>query len=140
MYGRSRTRSASFRLSLIGALTLAGCGRIQTTPYLDQPAGRSVITQDQIPYANAETAYDVVEHLRPQFFISTAGRSLATERLVYINGLRAGGLEVLRGIPSDRVQEIRLLGAGEATMLLGGGHPSGALMIKLRRGWQPVPN
>src|SRR4051794_32374638 len=108
MYGYSRARSAPAHVALISTLVFAGGCAITTRPSIEQRVDRSVIAQDEVPYASAETAYDIVEHLRPEFLIAMAGRSLAAERLVYINGVRAGGLEVLNDIPAGRVQEIRL--------------------------------
>ena len=137
MHACSPTRSAPAYAALIATLVIAsGCGP-RTIHSIDLRSDRSVITQDEAAYAGAETAHDIVEHLRPEFLVSLTGRSLAAERLVYINGVRVGGLEVLHGIPADRVQEIRLLTARDAERLLGGEHSAGALVIKLRRGWYP---
>ena len=140
MYTRSPALRVPVQLTLLGVLAFgSGCGGAGTIGSLDHSLRPSVITQDEAAYANAETAHDIVEHLRPQFFASTRGTSSA-ELLVYINGVRAGRTEVLRGISARRVEEIRLLSPAEATLLLGGGHSAGALMVKLRRGWSPWPD
>ena len=140
MYTHSQTLRVQVQLTLITVLAFgSGCGGFRTIGSLEQSSRPSVITQDEAAYANAESAYDIVEHLRPEFFAPAGGTSL-NELLVYINGLRAGGTEVLRGIAAGRVKEIRLLSPREATLLLGGGHSAGALMIKLRMGWSPWPN
>ena len=137
MYRYSLKHSATAHIVLVATFAVAsGCG-MRSVPSIPQRADRSIITQDEAAYANAATAHDIVEHLRPEFLVTMTGRSPVGERLVYINGVRAGGLEVLEDIPAERVQEIRLLGAREASRLLGGGHSAGALMIKLRRGWYP---
>lgn len=137
MYVYSTARLAAACVAMVATLVVAsGCG-IRTNPSFAPRRDRSLITQDEAAYANAGSAYDIVDHLRPEFFIAPNNGSLAAERLVYVNGVRAGGLEVLHAIPAERVQEIRLLSAFDANRLLGGGHSAGALMIKLRRGWYP---
>ncbi|MFL5483241.1 MAG: hypothetical protein ACJ8AK_13760 [Gemmatimonadaceae bacterium] len=137
MYTISQTLGVPVHLALIAVLTFgSGCGGFGTLGSLEQSSRPSVISQDEAAYANAETAYDIVEHLRPQFFAAAGGTSF-TGLLVYINGIRAGGSEVLRGIAAGRVKEIRLLSPREATLVLGSGHSAGALMVKLRSSWSP---
>ena len=139
MYTPTQTPRIQVYLTLITALVFGGCAGPGAMGSLEHSLRPSVITQDEAAYANAESAYDVIAHLRPQFFAAARGTSF-TGLVVYINGLRAGGTEVLHGISAGRVQEIRLLSPGEANLLLGGGHSAGALMIKLRRGWSPRPD
>ena len=120
--------------ALLCALVFStACASIGSAPSLAPTSGRSIITQDEIPFAQAASAYDVIQRLRPTFLVAQRDPAFVGDRQVYINGMRAGGMEVLRSISADRIQEIRLLPAGEATRLLGTGHGAGALMIKVRR-------
>jgi hypothetical protein len=101
-------------------------------------AGRSrnTITAEEIHSVNRTSLYDVVQALRPEFLRGrgqqTLGNASSTEVVVYLDGVRAGGPEMLQRLTPDSAIEIRYLDARDATTLYGTGHTSGAILVKTR--------
>jgi outer membrane cobalamin receptor len=99
---------------------------------------RNVISQQEIADSNLTTAYEIVESLRPEYLRSRGMASMRSETpetaVVYIDGVRAGGLEALRQISRDILQEIRFLSGSDATTMYGTGHGGGAIQVITRRG------
>ena len=131
---------------LVTVLFLAACsGNSATkaaTPAENASAARpnrDLITREQVD-ANpgAQDAYEVVQRLRPDFLrergamsLQTSGRALA---VVYLDGVRRGGPEVLKTIRAQELQEIRFISATDATTRWGTDHAGGAIDVKLRHG------
>jgi hypothetical protein len=84
-------------------------------PNLGSSPSRSpnVITPDEISAAHASTAYEAIERTHPRFLTSRIGLAPLAEREVYINGVRVGGIDALRGIAAASVREIRFVRAEE---------------------------
>jgi hypothetical protein len=99
------------------------------------PAGDG-ITAAEIEKIPAASAFDVIQRLRPEFLRSRAripgGTAESGAPLVYVDGIRAGGLDVLRTIAARDVHEIRRLSAPDATTRYGPGHSSGVIEITMR--------
>jgi len=51
--------------------------------------------------------------------------------VIYVDGVRRGGLDELRALAIEQVQELRFLSAEEATSRFGMGHPFGASGIRM---------
>ena len=100
------------------------------------PAQRDVITAEEIASADALTAYDAVERLRPLWLRTRGERSirLSTEIVVYQDQTMLGDVEMLRGIPAHLIQSIRALDAADAGRLpgLGSRHVERAILVVLR--------
>jgi hypothetical protein len=92
------------------------------------------ITAAELGAFRANSVYELVTHLRPQFLRSdhTAPRGSA-EPTVYIDDLLAGPVSVLRSIPVDDVAEIHYVTAVDAFMLHGSKQPGGIISVRLRR-------
>jgi hypothetical protein len=125
-----RTRT----LAVLGfAVAVGSCaGSRGATPPLD----RAHILKPEIAATNANTAYDAVLQLRPNFL---RGRSLATRSrtrtetpLVYMDGARLGELGQLRNIPTTIILSIQLISASDATTRWGTGHPAGVIEVRTR--------
>lgn len=117
------------------ALLLAGCASMQGSS--DGPSRRNdLITQEEIQsHDGLNTAYDVVQRLRPQFLRRRGVNSLASsgdDILVYLDGIRTGGVEVLRTIDANTVQQIHYVNARDATTKYGTGHSQGVIEVKTR--------
>ena len=100
---------------------------------------RDVITMEEIQTANVATAYDVIQMLRPEMLRSRGTASMqptagAEYAVVYVDGVRMGGLETLRNVPRESLQEVRYLNGSDATTLYGTGHAGGAIQVRTRRG------
>ena len=90
----------------------------------------------EISLSPGGSAYDVLQRLRPQFL----NRQAAPVRydpyggrpVVYLDGVRLGGVEELRSISSVMVGEVRFLSAASAHSRFGYYHPGGVIAISSR--------
>jgi hypothetical protein len=128
---------------LIASLVLAAGLTAGLTACASSPDGeraargpRNVLTTEELARVNATNVYDAVQQLRPEFLRT---RGLMTPQnpdpqtaMVYVNGIRAGGLEALRALRVADVQEVRYLGPSDATTRYGTGHSGGAIEIRTR--------
>jgi hypothetical protein len=133
--GSSRTTAHSV---LTVALVLVGCATIQpdslpARPDTIPPAAKRS-TAIELATLNALSAYEVVARLRPDFLIAARAATPEAQRVVYVDGVRLGGIERLREIPAGMVEEIRFLSGIEATTRYGAGHSEGALVVTTRPG------
>lgn len=97
----------------------------------------NVITSEEIAKSSGSTALDVVRQLRSHWLI-TRGVAGANDPgaggiMVYVDGVRRGGLESLEQIGIEQVGQIRFLDANNATTRYGTGHPNGAIEITTKR-------
>jgi hypothetical protein len=98
---------------------------------------RNVITRAEIGPVEHLSAYEVVTTLRRQW-LSGHGALAANDGMpeaprVYVEGIRVGSCEMLKGIAASTVNELRFLDAREATTRFGTGHTAGAILVALRR-------
>ena len=95
-----------------------------------------VLTGAEIRHAGAATARDAVSWLRPQFLMRRTPLLPADPYggfpIVYLDGVRQGGLEMLGTIPAEMITEIRYLTAATAYQWFGGYNPGGAIAISTR--------
>ncbi len=138
---------------LFGLLLLAG-GCASTGSGSGLANQEALTTIDLVEFTD-RTAFDAVRQLRPIWLNDRRGGTsgLATmaaevdpsqttsdiqsERgiKVYVNGVQArDGVDELRGIRADQVQEMRKLDAQDASMRFGVGHSSGAILVTLKNG------
>jgi hypothetical protein len=124
------------RTIAILALTMAivGCSSRGAPDRPDRE--RHLITAQEIDELNLSTAYDVVRHLRPEFLRSRGTMSLRNTSgefaVVYINGMRAGGLDQLNAIRANDVDTIRYISASDATTRWGTGHTGGVIEVTVK--------
>lgn len=76
-------------------------------------------------------AFQAIQLLQPQWLRVRGVDSFfgSNEVVVYLDGVRRGGPDVLRGINTVNLQEIRRLDSRQATTQFGTGHPSGAILL-----------
>lgn len=121
-------------VALTGLLVLAACS--------SAPAGssrdRDRITVTEIEATNVASAYDVVQALRPEFLRSRGVSSVRSgspeTAIVYVDGVRAGGLGELRRVPREQLEEISYMSGSDATTMYGTGHGGGAILVVTKRG------
>jgi outer membrane cobalamin receptor len=96
-----------------------------------------VITRDDVVETTAQDAWDVVNRLQPRWLQSRGRVSIQSERagepVVYVDGIRFGGVTSLRQIHVDAIEEIRRISAADATTRFGTGHAGGVIMVTTRR-------
>lgn len=94
---------------------------------------RDVLEASEITAANVTTAYEAVRQLRPEFLRSRGVQSIRSgspeEPVVYVNGVRAGGLAALQRIMAMDVQLVRHVDARDATTRYGTGHAGGVIEV-----------
>lgn len=92
-----------------------------------------VITAAEIEtVSDAQDAYQIVKRLRPNWLSQRGGSSMhlqVAEIVVYVNGIRMGGVDALRDIPPTGVVELRFLRGTDATQRFGTGHENGAILV-----------
>lgn len=121
-------------VAFIGLLALASCS--------SAPAGtsrdRDRIILEEIEATPVANAYDVVQALRPEFLRSRGVASVRSGTpeyaIVYVDGVRTGGLGELRRVPREQLEEIRYLSGNDATTMYGTGHGGGAILVVTKRG------
>jgi hypothetical protein len=104
---------------------------------------QNVITAEEISQTSATSAYELIQHLRPNY-LRTRGavhgspsadgtnHLEAVDIVVYLNEARFGGTEQLRQIAFTDIREIRYYSASEATTKWGTGHSAGAIQVVTR--------
>jgi hypothetical protein len=102
-----------------------------------KPSGdRDVLLSEEIERTSAVSAHDAVRQLRPEW-LRRRGRSSiqnanAEALIVYLDGVRVGGVQTLTSIAVGSILEIRHLDGRDATTRFGTGHAGGALLIRTR--------
>jgi hypothetical protein len=96
-----------------------------------------VIARAELAASDVTTAHDAVRELRPQWLlrrgpdlISVQGRAGAQ---VAVDNVLRGGLDELRSIRVDSVEELRFIGATDAATRYGMGVQGGVIEVTLRR-------
>ena len=93
-----------------------------------------VLTHAEITASNATTAFELLQQLRPQFLRSRGVPSMrdpsAGYPVVYMNDVRRGGIDTLRSILVEEVDEIRFFSAADATTRWGTGHAGGVIQVR----------
>jgi len=106
------------------------------------PGRGDVITSEQMISANAQSAYDGVRKLRPNWFATRGPASINDSEpdvaSVFLGGNQIGDIEALRNIRPDDIRELRYYEAGEASARFGMGHTRGVIEV-IMRGSGPTP-
>lgn len=112
-------------------------GRLSTVS-LEEPIGAK-----EIAATGGETMYEVIKLLRPDLLQQADPRSTPVVAkssitvgmlVVYLNGERIGGPDVLKRIPAHDVQEVVWLAPRAAASRFHAGHPKGALLLRTTSG------
>lgn len=124
----------------LGILLTTGCvrnpGMVEGIPRPFHVAlSTDVLREDEIQSINAMNAYEAVERLRPAVLRRALSRSPLDRRDVYLDGVRLGTVEQLRGIPATDVHEVRYLTTAEATGRYGNVAPGGMILVTTKTGW-----
>lgn len=93
-----------------------------------------ILTREEISASGATTAYEAVVQLRPAFLRARGARSMRDPTpltpVVYVNDMRHGGIDVLMSIRVEEIDEIRYIGAADATTRWGTGHSGGVIQVR----------
>jgi hypothetical protein len=123
----------------VAPLVLSACSSTKSgagNPYSSSSTiTREEIQASEITFANA---YEIVEHLRPQWFNRRGTVNIGGSNdfldfvVVYEDRNRVGDENSLRGIPAVTVFSLRYLTPGEAIPLGPPDHPHGAIVVYTR--------
>ena len=127
------TKKGFALLAAVG-LAVSACG----LPAAGTASGArgDVITSEQMVAVNAQTAYDAVQKLRPNWF-STRGPSAITNAepdvaSVFLGGNQIGDIEALRNLRPENIAELRYYEASEAGARFGMGHSRGVIDVIMK--------
>jgi hypothetical protein len=115
------------------AIAVAACAKSPApAPHRD----RALITRTEIDATPVNDAHALIQRLRPEYLRErgTATLQISAVPVVYVDGLRRGGLEVLRTLRTQELQEIRFVSSTDATTRYGMEHAAGAIEVKTRLG------
>jgi hypothetical protein len=112
----------SFRAFYLGGIAaILGCASATSTPGTPPPrANPKIITASEIAlaHADANTAYDAIARLRPNWLASHGAMSsdagLSPFATVWVDGQLLGDTSTLRGIPAFQIEDIRYYDITEA--------------------------
>lgn len=100
---------------------------------------RSVITDAEIPASGTESAYELIQRLRPEYLRTKPTQTYvgatsndAPPPALFFNGQRIGGLEDLHGIPAPSLSMIRYYSIEEGKRKFGMQYGGGVIEIKYR--------
>lgn len=97
---------------------------------------RNLLTLEEIQGSTQADAHGIIQSLRPQWLRVRGPVNFSDDSpiMVYMDGTRMGGPEVLRSIPTDTIEEIRYYSASQAQTRFGLDNVQGAIAIQTRRG------
>ena len=119
-------------LLLIIALSI-GCA--QKTSTVSKKQSRYIITAEEIAESSANTAYEVIQFLRPELLNRDVRRSITFETTgpvevwVYVNNARVGRKDSLAGISAANIAEIEYISGRDAGAKYGSDHAGGVFSI-----------
>lgn len=121
------------RMLIVAVLLVAGaCAGIGERSTRD----RDVLTLEEIDKSPQSDAYALIRGLRPQW-LRIRGANTFSDRnpiMIYVDGTRLGGPNVLNSIPTNTIEEIRYYGPSDAQLRFGLNNMNGAIAIRTRRG------
>jgi hypothetical protein len=95
------------------------------------------ISSEELQGTQFRNAYELIQALRPNWLQARGQHSLtntaAGQVMVYLDGNRVRGPEILRQIPTSDLHVARYLTATEATARYGTDHSGGAIVNATRR-------
>ena len=102
-------------------------------------SSRDLITRAQIEQMSVQDAYEMVQRMRPEYLREQRGANSLSRTappllaVVYVDGVKRGGPDSLRGMRPAEVEEIRFMSGTDATTRYGTDHGGGAIEVKTRR-------
>ncbi len=90
-----------------------------------------ISTEELTALPTGYTAFDAVQRLRPRWLRPRGPASFSGNApvIVFMDNVRAGGVDILTSIPLERVNTIRFFDAADATNRWGTGLAGGAIEV-----------
>ena len=118
-------------LLLLGVVTAcASTGTNRTRSSSDR------LTRAELEESMQVNAYEAIRQSRPMWLRTRGANSFASENpiMVYVDGVRAGGIETLQGLPVLAIERMRFYDPPEAQARFGLNHTNGAIEVITRKG------
>lgn len=124
-----------------GSVAACASGGAANTKTRQEASSRDKVSREEIEATPASSAYDLIYHVRPDWLrrrgtASMIGASQGTSGpLVYLDGVKLGGLDALRSINARDIQSIEWVPGSKAPMVLsdvGSGAIVGAILLRSR--------
>lgn len=137
-----KLRNSLKLVALVIATTLAACATGGTSSATaSRTSDRSVITQSDLATAGSESAYDIIQRLRPEYLrvkpaqqgSFNTGMGDAPPPAVVSRGQRVGELADLRRIPAVSLAEIRYYNIEQAKIKFGMQYPGGVIELTYKQ-------
>jgi hypothetical protein len=125
-------RAATRPLAFLALFALAaGCAGQQPSAESGARVDRNLLTAEQLSSHSYQNAYEAVEALRTNWLKPRGSDSFNSPSvvLVYLDNVKLGGVETLRGLPLANILVIRHYDANQANARWGVGHASGVIQV-----------
>ncbi len=97
---------------------------------------RDILTAQDIAASGAQTAYEAVQRLQPNWLTTRGASSVNSsgpeQADVYFGGVNMGGPQYLQSVLASEVKELHYYDAGQAATRFGMGHPRGVIELTLK--------
>ena len=122
--------------SFLLAACASGTGGTAREPGSSTRRDANLITAEEIGTSNAQTVYDAVRNLRPQWMMRSRPTAMMQQNqgalLVYVDGTQFGNIESLKQINARGVLAVRYYSPSSAAARFGPGHLLGAIEVTTR--------
>lgn len=115
------------------SLAVAACATATQGPRRNS----NLITREELADLPVSNAWEAVQRLRSQWLNRPTAATIqpgGNPILVYVDRHQMGGLEELRNVGIDQIEQMEFVSARDATTRYGTGHPSGIIEVTTRRG------
>lgn len=121
---------------VLSVLLIALLGGCTATGYRSSRSSQDLLTRADLEASLQVDAYEAIRQARPNWLRTRGPNSIYANNpiMVYVDGLRSGGVEALQGIPVMAVERMRYYDATEAQARFGLNHTNGAIEVITRRG------
>ena len=110
--------------------------RAESSDHLALSPARYVIPHGEIAQAGASSAEDLIKRVRPNLLTPRRSRSRVDmvyyTPAVFVDDVRAGGIEALRAYPASLLRDVRYLTETEANLRYLGVFPAGVIALRTR--------
>jgi len=121
------------RLSGLALIALLGAGCASAPAGSGERGDRQRIDEPEIAATDLQTAYQVIEALRPTWLRTRGSQSFVDPTpavaSVYVDGQLVGDVEYLRGVRAGDVSSLLFHAPGPAAVRFGMGHPRGVIEV-----------
>lgn len=113
------------------ALAALACAHEPSVNRRPERTNRDTITREELRTVQVTNALEAIQRLRPDMLRERGTRGRTDAIVVYVNGQRAGYVDVLRSIRASDVTTIRKINATDATTRHGTGHAGGVIEVTI---------